>query len=97
MIDPHDTPGFSAALAAVEALGVLNNPESRSRLVVLVLYVAGPHIRAEALADMADEADDIAELWRTLDPENGADGALALSQFALSLDQASAQIREALS
>lgn len=52
----EDVPGFLPALAAVrDAGGVLLGEEAARHLTILALAVATPHMRAEIMADLADE------------------------------------------
>jgi hypothetical protein len=85
-----DIPGFAQALAAVQrGGGVLLSADAARQLTMAALFVAGPHVRAEVLADTAD---DIAAMAEHLPPAD----TVQLLQVATALDQASHDIREAL-
>lgn len=89
--NPDDVAGYRQAVAAIQQLGgVLLSPESARLLALATLHVSGPAVRAELLADIAD---DLAELAaQVIEP----DGAFALAQAAYGLDYASHEIRTAL-
>lgn len=95
MIDPHDTPGFTSALAAVSrAGGVLLSPDAAYRLTVVTLAAADPHIRTDQIIRIAD---DMEERANNPTPEMAsADGAGWLREMAAELRAAGQQIREAL-
>lgn len=90
-MDPMLTPGFRPALAAVNAAcqGRLD-PELAYRAVLVALAVAGPLIRADQLADLADEISDMAA------PLCGTAPGSTLESLAAIVDQAGHDIREAL-
>lgn len=91
MISAEQTPGFPSALAVIQrAGGVLLTAEAAHRLTVLALAAAGPHIRAEVLADIADDLAGTAETF----PTGHISGVLL--QLAGAFDRASHDIREAL-
>jgi hypothetical protein len=94
MITAEQTPGFTSALAIVQrAGGVLLTDQAAFRLTTLALAAAGPHIRADMLADTAD---DITEAGRRWEANGVGEVAAAMYGLARSLDQASHDIREAL-
>lgn len=86
-----DVPGFLPALQAVCRVGgVLMAGNVGLALTSAALEAAGPHIRAEVLADIADDlASTAATIWP---PEH----AWPLAQMAEALDHASYEIRKAL-
>lgn len=87
-------PGALPALEAVQyAGGVLLSPLAAEQLVFATLHAADPLIRADLLADIADDA--LFAALRQL--ELGfIEGAVALQEFGDALDHASHEIRKAL-
>jgi hypothetical protein len=65
----HQVPGFTPAMSAIRHLGGLLLPEDvAQRFAMVALAAAVPHMRAELLADLADElADDFPEVATVLD------------------------------
>ena len=91
MMLADQVPGFGPALEAVRrAGGVLLTEDAARALTLLALAVAGPHIKAEHLADMAD---DLAE---TAGRMHSGEGAATLLKLSASLDLASHQLRRQL-
>jgi hypothetical protein len=87
-------PGALAALDAVQyAGGVLLAAEAAHQLVFAALHAADPHIRADLLADIADDALD--QALRVL-ADGQLEAAVILNDFGVALDHASYNIREAL-
>lgn len=68
-IDVRHVPGFTAAMSAVRHLGgILLSEEAAQRFALVALAAATPHMRAELLADLADElGDDFPEVATVLD------------------------------
>lgn len=87
-------PGALPALEAVQYVGgVLLTPSAAEQLAFAALHAADPHIRADLLADIADDAYGQAlDLFALGHHEQ----AFTLQDFGRALDQASHQIREAL-
>lgn len=86
-----DLTGFEQARDALRRVGgVLLPDDAANALAAALLMVATPLIKAETLADIADDLTDIARQFDRFEPT-----ALALVNVAHSLDSASAQIREA--
>ncbi len=84
-------PGFLRALEAVRrAGGVLLSDDAARALTLLALHSATPLIKAEVLADTADDLAEVAELLPA-----GDDTGLLL-RLAGALDDASHQIRRSL-
>lgn len=89
--NPEDLAGYRQAVAAIEQVGgVLLTPEAARLLALVALHMSGPAVRAELLADIADDLVELAS--QVAEP----DGAFALTQAAYSLDLAGYQIRAAL-
>lgn len=88
-MDPNLVPGFPQAHRAVTQLGgLLLGPDAAASLALVALAAAAPAMKAELLADIAD---DLAALAGQLPP-----GAGPLAQVAESLDKASYEIRRQL-
>ncbi len=87
-------PGALPALEAVQYVGgVLLSPDAAEQLVFAALHAADPHIRADLLADISDDA---YEQALDLFALGHLERAVTLNDFGHALDQASHQIREAL-
>lgn len=90
-INADDVPGFRQALEAVRrAGGVLLTEDAARALTLLALAIAGPLIKAENLADIADDLADMSTRMPT------GEGASVLLRLSASLDLASHQLRKAL-
>jgi len=85
-----DLTGYRQALDALRRVGgVLLPDDAAQALAAALLMVATPLIKAETLADIADDLAEIAHHFGEHEPTG-----LALNHLARSLDSASAQIRE---
>lgn len=85
--NPHEYAGYRTAVRVLEqAGGVLMPGDAARALALLVLHATGPAVRAEVLADLADDATDLGLRL----------GSAALSDFGYALDLASHQLRAAL-
>lgn len=91
MINPNEVPGFREALSAIRrAGGVLLPFEAAAALAASAIAAAAPHIRAETLADTADDILDMALAYPP-GPESGV-----LLALAGALDQISFTVRKEL-
>lgn len=89
--NPEEYAGYRLAVQVIErAGGVLMPGDAARALALLVLHVTGPAVRAELLADIAD---DLAELAGHSFTEAGA---VALTEVAYALDLAGHQLRTTL-
>jgi hypothetical protein len=85
-----DLAGFPQALDALRRVGgVLLPDDAAHALAAALVAVVTPLIKAETLADIADDLADMAHHFGEHEPTG-----LALNHVARSLDSASAQIRE---
>lgn len=85
--DPNEYAGYRTAVRVLEqAGGVLMPGDAARALALLVLHATGPAVRAEILADLADDA---LELGLQV-------GSAALVDYGHALDLISHQLRSAL-
>lgn len=85
--NPNEYAGYGLAVQVMErAGGVLMPGDAARALALLVLHVTGPAVRAEVLADLADDA---MELGLQV-------GSAALVDFGHALDLAGHRLRTAL-
>ena len=85
-----DLTGFPHALDALRRVGgVLLPDDAAQALAAALVAVVTPVIKAEALADVADDMTEMSEHFGQHTPTGAA-----LAALARSLDSASAQIRE---
>jgi hypothetical protein len=84
--NPDEYAGYRTAVSTLEmAGGVLMTGEAARALALLVLHTTGPAVRAEVLADLADDALDLGLQLRSA----------ALVDFGHALDLASHHLRTA--
>lgn len=68
IVAPALVPGWTAALVAIDAESDPGEWQNYIRIVTVALAAATPHIKAEVMADLADEfADDFPEFAAVLD------------------------------
>lgn len=85
--NPNDYAGYRTAVQVLEqAGGVLMPGDAARALALLVLHATGPEVRAEILADLADDALDLGLQL----------GSAALVDFGHALDLAGHRLRTAL-
>lgn len=85
--NPEDYAGYRVAVRVLEqAGGVLMPGDAARALALLVLHATGPAVRAEILADLADDALDLGLQL----------GSAALVDFGHALDLAGHRLRTAL-
>lgn len=88
---PHEVTGFAAAADVLQRVGgVLLAPDAAAALALALIATVEPHIKADVLADLADDLFDRA--WELID-HGDMPGAEALGNQAWAYDRASHDIR----
>jgi hypothetical protein len=91
---PHEVTGFAAAADVLQRVGgVLLAPDAAAALALALIGTVEPHLKADVLADLADE---LMDRVRDLVYETNIPGATAVWHVAVAYDRASYEIRERL-
>jgi hypothetical protein len=91
---PHEVTGFAAAADVLQRVGgVLLAPDAAAALALALIGTVEPHLKADVLADLAD---DLGDQVRDLVHAGKTPAAVVLWDLSIAYDRASHEIRKRL-